>query len=229
MDFFKESDLQLINNYAGKEYDPDKHEELKEIYDKLGYLCNLIQSKGYGIEIRKDPRKQAGPGRFVFQDYQWAKVYPKEFIDDCKGKFAYIIGLDGESLHFHLMGIKDFYGNPASKIASKACWTEIGFEGLNYDDLVNQFIEFEKTHKILFIETGAKFGIPKFKHLLMEMNMNNISNLLKYKKQIILQGPPGTGKTKLAKEIAWELSRPSKINESEIKSILTVGLHQLHN
>jgi Cdc6-like AAA superfamily ATPase len=35
--------------------------------------------------------------------------------------------------------------------------------------------------------------------------MKNITDLLKYKKQIILQGPPGTGKTKLAKEIANEL------------------------
>jgi len=35
---------------------------------------------------------------------------------------------------------------------------------------------------------------------------NEIIELLKYKKQIILQGPPGTGKTKLAKEIAKELS-----------------------
>lgn len=37
-------------------------------------------------------------------------------------------------------------------------------------------------------------------------SLNDTVKVLKYKKQIILQGPPGTGKTKLAKEIAKELS-----------------------
>ncbi|RPA66887.1 AAA family ATPase [Cyclobacteriaceae bacterium YHN15] len=36
-------------------------------------------------------------------------------------------------------------------------------------------------------------------------------DLLKYKKQIILQGPPGTGKTRLAKEIAKELTAPKDL------------------
>jgi len=37
------------------------------------------------------------------------------------------------------------------------------------------------------------------------MQIENISNLLSYKKQIILQGPPGTGKTRLAKKIALKM------------------------
>lgn len=36
--------------------------------------------------------------------------------------------------------------------------------------------------------------------------MQNLLAILRYKKQIILQGPPGTGKTRLAKEIAKELT-----------------------
>lgn len=36
-------------------------------------------------------------------------------------------------------------------------------------------------------------------------------NLLNYKKQIILQGPPGTGKTRMAKEIAKELTKATAI------------------
>ncbi|WP_143095998.1 AAA family ATPase [Pedobacter insulae] len=52
--------------------------------------------------------------------------------------------------------------------------------------------------------------IKKFNELLLKYRSNNYMNnnildLLKYKKQIILQGPPGTGKTRLAKEIAREL------------------------
>ncbi|MFV8367593.1 McrB family protein [Flavobacterium sp. XS1P27] len=42
------------------------------------------------------------------------------------------------------------------------------------------------------------------KYMLNE-NLNQQIELLKYKKQIILQGPPGTGKTKTAKDIAVEM------------------------
>lgn len=62
-------------------------------------------------------------------------------------------------------------------------------------------------------------------------NMNNIIELLKYKKQIILQGPPGTGKTRLAKELAAELigamgqmQKPVVISDKDIQRILNVGL-----
>lgn len=38
-----------------------------------------------------------------------------------------------------------------------------------------------------------------------QLKMEELKNLLKYKKQIILQGPPGTGKTRKAKELASEM------------------------
>lgn len=56
------------------------------------------------------------------------------------------------------------------------------------------------------------------------IDMHNIIELLKYKKQIILQGPPGTGKTKLAKELAEHLCPVSSITDKEIKEMLHVGL-----
>jgi MoxR-like ATPase len=52
-----------------------------------------------------------------------------------------------------------------------------------------------------------------------DMN-NDLIDLLKYKKQIILQGPPGTGKTKLAKEIASTVTSQFALNEHEISSLL---------
>ena len=48
----------------------------------------------------------------------------------------------------------------------------------------------------------------------LKLNMKTIQErieLLKYKKQIILQGPPGTGKTRLAQQIAKEITRESII------------------
>ncbi|WP_051269928.1 AAA family ATPase [Flavobacterium suncheonense] len=64
----------------------------------------------------------------------------------------------------------------------------------------------------------------------IEDNTSKIKSLLEYKKQIILQGPPGTGKTKLAKEIAEIVikpttlkSKPKTINNADIKRLLLIG------
>lgn len=50
---------------------------------------------------------------------------------------------------------------------------------------------------------------------LKNQSMNDIVNLLQYKKQIILQGPPGAGKTKLAKELAERFIKGNTIKVSE--------------
>jgi len=62
-------------------------------------------------------------------------------------------------------------------------------------------------------------------------SMNDIIDLLKYKKQIILQGPPGTGKTFTAKKIANELAGLNRNDEGvvltieNIKALLHIGEH----
>lgn len=50
-----------------------------------------------------------------------------------------------------------------------------------------------------------------------EMEKDNIKDLLKYKKQIILQGPPGTGKTRLAKRIASDIVKGNHLSFNNIK------------
>lgn len=55
-----------------------------------------------------------------------------------------------------------------------------------------------------------------------EMKLENLQDLLNYKKQIILQGPPGTGKTRLAKQIAKGLT-PPKLTKEAIQDKLQEG------
>ena len=204
MEFITKNDLLKIGEYAGQDVEFQKHAELSVIYHKLEFLCKKIEEKGYKFEIRKDPRKQAGPGRFVFQDYQWAKVYPPELYDVCTGKLAYIVGLN-DSLHFHMMGIKEYQNMQPSLDASEQCWTELDFDDSGYEEVADEFVEFDKTNRDLFLRTGAALGIDECKKLLNNKNMEKIIKLLEFKNQIILQGPPGTGKTYSAKNIAYNM------------------------
>lgn len=61
------------------------------------------------------------------------------------------------------------------------------------------------------------------KLITMNNEINNVIDLLKYKKQIILQGPPGTGKTRKAKEIANVLCAVNEITEEDINAVIEVG------
>lgn len=217
MEYIKNEDLKLIISCAGEEVNNTDFDKLKNVYGKLKHICDLLVKKGFKYEIRQDPRKQAGLGRFVFQDYQWAKVYPSEFYDIASDKFAYIIGFS-DTVHFHLMGIKDFQYQKASTEASQKCWTVLDFENKNYEFVVDEFLKFDKSYRNLFIETGFKLGITDFKKYLKKINIDKKINLLEYKKQIILQGPPGTGKTREAKLIAkeiLELDSTDKLKDNE--------------
>lgn len=54
-----------------------------------------------------------------------------------------------------------------------------------------------------------------YKKIMSERKIKEVSELLKYKYQIILQGPPGTGKTRLAKLIADRLTEPENKGKPE--------------
>ena len=57
------------------------------------------------------------------------------------------------------------------------------------------------------IEPVRNDSMRQFVYEILEtMEKQQLVDLLKFKKQIILQGPPGTGKTRMAKEIAKELT-----------------------
>ena len=226
MDFFREADFETIVKYSGQDVDQAKFAELKDIYAKLNHLCAMLKEKGYEIEIRQDPRKQAGKGVFKFQEYQWARVFPAGMKGYCADIFSYIVGLS-DSLHFHMMGLKEYQKTPESLAASKSSWTDIDIENINYEDVVNQFVEFDKKNRNLFIKTGAALGISECITINNNLQMEDQLSLLKNKKQIILQGPPGTGKTRLAKELAKKLCSIERLDGSyiqQIKEVLTPNL-----
>lgn len=195
------SDFDLIQRYAGDDYEGAKHEQLKRIYQKLEHLCVEICKLGFEYEIRKDPRKQNGPGRFVFQEYQWARLYPKGFRTPMSDRFAYIVGFS-EGLNFHMMGLKSYQNTSASLKASRASWTNVDVEGESYKSLAQAFKEFDGRFRPLLWQTGTALGIEACRIQLNKLAMESYTKLLSSKKQIILQGPPGTGKTRMAKDLA---------------------------
>lgn len=54
-----------------------------------------------------------------------------------------------------------------------------------------------------------------YEKVMNENKINEVSELLKYKHQVILQGPPGTGKTRLAKLVADSLTEPENKGKPE--------------
>jgi len=219
MEDITHADIDTVNHLKGKEKTSDSYNKLRVIYDKLGYLCSLLNSKGYETHLIKRPLNQ---GNKKLADYLWAKVYPKEYHKTCKDKLAFIIGIS-DSMHFHIRGIKDHEDNEPSNFASNKSWQKVAPS--SYEDLVNAFITFDSNNRKLFIETAAQLKIDKFTEILENMNHSKINDLLEYKKQIILQGPPGTGKTRLAKQIANTLtaSNYSKLEVNDIKHSLHIG------
>lgn len=220
MEFFTDDDIDLVHSSGGKEINSETHENLKEVYKKLEHLCHLLRKQGFDYEIRKDPRSQGGGFKY-FQTYQWAKIYPPGFKDYCRGKFSYIIGISAD-VHFHMMGIAGYQEKLPSLNASKISSQKVPHKNSSYEKMVEDFLEFDKKNRELFINTGAKLGIEYCKKIMEENNLNNIVKILEFKSQIILQGPPGTGKTRLAKELAKSfVTMPRSITDEIIVKYVT--------
>jgi len=233
MEFITKDDLSKIVEYSGQIEEAKKHQELSKIYHKLEFLCQKISEKGYRFAIRKDPRKQAGRGKpFVFQEYQWAQIYPPELYNACVNKCAYIIGLS-DTLHFHIRGMREFEYLKSSEDATKLSWTEVDIENSNYEQVVDEFLAFEEKFRNLFVKTGVEFGIQECKNLIKLNYMEEFVKLLKSKGQIILQGPPGTGKTYTAKNLAYymvfgkTISTEKEKKKEELKELEKTGQYKL--
>lgn len=72
----------------------------------------------------------------------------------------------------------------------------------------SDYLDFQYYKTYGYPSVGCQAPVVSYKNSLeikYKNQMNQYSNLLQYKKQIILQGPPGTGKTREAKLIALEM------------------------
>lgn len=85
-----------------------------------------------------------------------------------------------------------------------------------YDGQGRQFNEAHGEYKALINDI--------YSSILKMGRSEELFKVLKHKRQIILQGPPGTGKTRLAKEIASQLTSPEEIDFQDIQRLIKVGM-----
>jgi 5-methylcytosine-specific restriction protein B len=73
------------------------------------------------------------------------------------------------------------------------------------------------TSSYMYINTRVE-AIEKAK------SINEISNVLYFKKQIILQGPPGTGKTRMADLVAKKILKENKLTADMVRQLIHTGM-----
>lgn len=109
-------------------------------------------------------------------DRVWFAIYNSSYKNQKEAKQLFF-SIDQGKFIFGLLSFK----NPSINKSKST-------KEYNYSEILDEFRE--------FIEEIKNDDITKFK------DMNDLKELLEFKKQIILQGPPGTGKTYTAKDLA---------------------------
>ncbi|WP_437921503.1 AAA family ATPase [Sphingobacterium sp. LRF_L2] len=149
----------------------------------------------------------------------------------------------------------------SQKELEEAGWPERYGQITNYFDKFEDYHDDNKNAKIVYLahkfykaeplihytdfEFQGTYGYPSVgsqtpivsyttkSEIMDQKNINKATELLKYKKQIILQGPPGTGKTRMAEKIAENLfdsshttvlKKPTEIGIESIKLFVKEGL-----
>lgn len=103
---FNESDFDLIAQYAGKKKKEvaDATVPLKAVYNKLGKIIEGLGKLGYYTSIKKNPLSPGGRGHMKYQDYHWARVYPKQrtLKEECYDKVFFVVGTDAGGINIHI-------------------------------------------------------------------------------------------------------------------------------
>lgn len=84
-------------------------------------------------------------------------------------------------------------------------WLEDSSLPLDFDD-----IAYRTTIEPMREDEMLIYAQKTIKESITNAEINEVSELLKYKYQVILQGPPGTGKTRLAKLVAKKLTQTER-------------------
>lgn len=129
------------------------------------------------------------------------------------------------NIHFEIAKTRDLFHQHISSIPETVKWIKWhNSKSLRYHEqykidepdlaekLTNALVQLDKA-----VGDEVRRVVLNKNTLLIGNNaeLKNSLDLLKYKKQIILQGPPGTGKTRMAKEIAKELTKPVGVGKPE--------------
>ena len=174
---FNESDFDLIAQYAGKKQKdvPEPYDQLKAVYNKLGYVMTGLNELGYHTDIRRKPTNQSN----TYVGYHWGQVYPKEEIhyNECNGKvFLAVVMLTKEGIKIYLdsnykqgytcdEGVKKKIQEDTSIQIPKA-------EASTYtcEELVKKVDDYIQKNWVPFNLLAREFGIKESIRILEEMN-----------------------------------------------------------
>jgi 5-methylcytosine-specific restriction enzyme B len=205
VDFFNEEDFIEIRKFAGQSKSKDNPEMLKTYdylkgtYNKIECWAQQVQAKVFPsgeIHILKKPTNQAN----IFQEYQWAKLYPDDRSFDL-GKLAFTMGIETVSqfnIKIDTVGLgdrdktrqqyvkeRDDPNNPSiirtfkSEDILKAGW----------DNLIDISVKSIRELKQSYDKMLASLFGDEMENVSEEKSIESISL------NTILYGPPGTGKT----------------------------------
>lgn len=203
LDNFVERDFQIIGENAGRKGSKSDltYPRLVSSYKKLDTLAKFISDgTSFQYSIIRAPLNQGQN----YESYHWCHIYPTNLFKVLLKKYGHVIFINSEGIHYHINGINTYKDHESSK--------KLSAETLRKYD-VNVFPTlFEVGVEIL---SQIKENNYLLNNIGTSMQLQEKTNLLEFKKQIILQGPPGTGKTRMAVQLAKELTGLENTTEKE--------------
>ena len=210
-------------NYWWINADPDKWQvEQKEVGEKHSYTTHT--SDGNPRRVYKN-FENLKPGDLMICYETKSSKRIKAILEVTDGLYE-----DEEGIERITFEIKQFTPNQPtwSELQSVPELQDCDVLKNNQDSLFSLTKEeYHNIYELAFSDVGE----PQYEMddalrevFMKEDKLQNILDLLKYKKNIILQGPPGTGKTFLAKRLAWLMSGVKDPNRIEV-----VQFHQSYS